>query len=295
MKIKSVLKIISSFFLIPAFFTVCATAPIPSESALAADKSTSVVEQVKKEPVKIITTVFYPVKEESYFGDGTKDEYRIFSYNDDGTLLLKEELFSSDDQLQESIVSEYSSSESSIRKFYDSDGNLKSYEKITMDYNGNILKNEKFDNRDNLQSISAYEYKNGLKINWKVYSASNSLLSSTDYIYTGKLLTRIESLSPGGDLEEFFVLKYDPNGLLMENNHFNSDGKIEDSKTYEYKDGFLFIEKQHRKNGSVSRKVMYQNDKNENPVEIVFMDAGDNVQERLVRIYKIREEISYEK
>ena len=295
MKFKSVLKIFANIFFIAVFFTACATTSNTVEPA--ADKVTAApaVEEVKKEPVKIVTTVFYPVKEESYFGDGTKDEYRIFSYNDDGTLLLKEKLYSSDDQPQESIVSEYLSSELAIRKFYGSDSNLKSYEKIIMDSNGSILKNEKFDNKDNLQSISAYEYKNGLKVNWRVYNASNSLLSTIDYIYTGKLLTRIESLSPGGDLEEYFVVKYDSNGLLVENTHFNTDGKIEDSKTFEYKDGFLFMEEEHRKNGSVSRKVMYQNDKNGNPVEIVFMDAGDNVQERLVRTYESREEISYEK
>jgi len=295
MKFKSVLKILANIFFIAVFFTACATTPKTTEPVVDKDTAAPAVEEVKKEPVKIVTTVFYPVKEESYFGDGTKDEYRIFSYNNDGTLLLKEELYSSDDQLQESIVSEYSGLESGIRKFYGSDGNLKSYENIILDSDGNILKNEKYDSKDNLQSISAYEYTNGIKVNWKVYNASNSLLSTTNYIYTGKLLTRIESLSPGGEMEEYFVLKYNSDDMLVENTHFNSDGKIEDSKTFEYKDGFLAMEQQHRKNGSVSRKVMYRNDKKGNHVEIVFMDAGDNVQERLVRTYESREEISYEK
>ncbi len=295
MKFKLVLKTLIPVFIISVFFTACATGPKPLESSVVEAATTPMVEQVKNEPVKIVTTVFYPVKEESYFGDGTKDEYRIFTYNDDGTLLLKEELFSSDDQLQESIVSEYSSSELYIRRFYGSDGKLKSYEKIAVDSEGNILKNEKYDNKDKLQSISAYEYKDGQKTSWKVYNSTNSLLSTTNYLYTGNLLTRIESLSPGGDLEEYFVLKYNSDGLLVENTHFNTDGKIEDSKTFKYKDGFLSMEEQHRKNGSVSRKVMYQNDENGNHVETVFMDAGDNVQERLVRVYESREEISYEK
>jgi len=295
MKLKLLLKFFTSVFFIAIFFTACATVPLTENVEVAADTTETVVKEVKKEPVKIVTTVFYTVKEESYFGDGTKDEYRIFSYNDDGTVLLKEELFSSDDQLQESIITEYSSSESGVRKFYSSDGNLKNYEKIKIDSEGNIVKNEKYDNKDNLQSISMYEYSNGLKTNWKVYGSSNNLLSTTNYIYSGKLLTRIESLSPGGEMEEYFVLKYNSDDLLLENTHFNSDGKIEDSKTFEYKDGFLVTEQQHRKNGSVSRKVMYKNDKNGNHVEIVYMDAGDNVQERLVRTYESREEISYEK
>ncbi len=295
MKFKSVLKILTSIFFISVFFTACATAPKASEPAVVKDTSGAVVEAVKKEPVKIVTTVYYPVKEESYFGDGAKDEYRVFTYNDDGTLLLKEDLYGSDDKLQESIVSNYFSPESGIKKFYGSDGNLKTYEKIILDSDGNILKNEKYDNKDNLQSISTYEYANGLKTNWKVYGSSNNLLSTTDYKYTGKLLTRIESLSPGGEMEEYFVLKYNSNGLLVENTHFNSVGDVEDSKTFEYKGGFLIMEQQHRKNGSVSRKIMYRNDKNGNHVEIVYMDAGDNVQERLVRTYESREEISYEK
>jgi len=253
-----------------------------------------VVEEVKKAPVKIVTTLFYTVLEESYFGDGVKDEYRVFTYDDSGVFLIKEELFSADDALQESVVYEYTGSESRLGHIYDASGILLSYGLNVYDADGNILKKEKFDSRDVLQSRSEYEYRDGIKSRWSVYNDSQSLLSTTNYMYTGNLLTRIESFSPGSDLEEYFELSYDSAGMLLENIHYNTDGKIEDSRSFEYKDGYLSMEKVHRKNGSVQRKILYINDQFGNPVETVFMDAGDNVQERIVRMYESREEISYE-
>jgi hypothetical protein len=128
-----------------------------------------------------------------------------------------------------------------------------------------------------------------------VYGASLNLLSTTNYIYTGNLLTRIDSLNPGGEVEEYFVLNYDNNGMLIKNIHYSANGEIEGSSSFEYKDGYLSMEKIHRKNGSVQRKILFINDQYGNPVETIFIDAGDNVQERLVRVYKSREVISYEK
>ena len=80
-----------------------------------------------------------------------------------------------------------------------------------------------------------------------------------------------------------------------ENIHYSANGEIVGSSSFEYKEGYLAMEKIHRKNGSVQRKILFINDQFGNPVETVFMDAGDNVQERLVRVYKSREVISYEK
>lgn len=262
---------------------------------VAVDKTETVTEEVKKEPVKIVTTVFYPVLEESYFGDGVKDEYYVLTYDDNGVFLLKEELFRADDLLQESVVYEYTGSESSFGRIYDAAGVLLSYGLDTMDADGNILTKEKFDSKDVLQSRSEYEYKNGMKSVWRVYGASLNLLSTTNYLYTGNILTRIDSLSPGGRIEEYFELNYDNSGMLLENIHYSAEGEVEGSSSFEYKDGYLVMEKIHRKNGSVQRKILFINDQFGNPVETVFMDAGDNVQERIVRIYKSREVISYEK
>ncbi len=278
--------------LVAVFFIGCASSPEVSEMVTV--KEDTVTEEVKKEPVKIVTIVYYPVKVESYFGDGVKDEYTVLSYDEGGSLLLKEELFNADNSLQQSIVSKYSDSESSVKTTYDAAGTLLSYEKILLDVDANIIKKKKFDNKDILQSISEYEYKDGMKSIWKVYNESGSLLSTTLYIYSDSGLARIESMSPGGDLEEYFEIIYN-NGLLSENNHYNSDGEIQDSRSFEYKNGFLVMELVNRKNGSVLRKIMYTNDQWGNPVETVFMDAGDNVQERLITAYESREEISYEK
>ncbi len=293
MKFTPLVLVITAVFLVG-----CASSPSISEMETVTEKSVTeetVSEKVKKEPVKIVTTVFYPVKDESYFGDGVKDEYRVFTYSDGGVHLLKEELFNSDDSLEQYVVSEYFGTESSKRTTFDAAGTLLSYETNIFDMQGNVLKKEKFDSKDVLQSISDYEYKNGMKSSWKVFNENGTLLSITQYSYSDSSLIKIDSLSPGGELEEYFDLVYDNNGMLLENNHFNFGGTIQDSRSFEYKDGFLVMELVKRENGSVLRKIMYKNDQFGNSVETVFMDAGDNVQERLITQYESREEISYEK
>ena len=288
MKMTSILLV-----LFAVFFIGCASGPAVSEIEIITEDS--VTEEVKNKPVKIVTTVYYPVKVESYFGDGVKDEYSIYSYDESGVLLFKEELFNAEDTLQQSIVSKYVGKESSVRSIYNAAGNLLTYEKSLFDMNGNVTKNEKFDNKDFLQTISEYKYEDNLKSIWKVFNESGSLLSTTLYVYSDSGLIRIDSMSPGGELEEYFELIYDSNGILLENNHYNSDGKIQDSRYFEYTNGFLSMELLNRQNGSVLRKIMYKNDQFGNPVETIFMDAGDNVQERLITVYDSREEISYEK
>ena len=266
----------------------CASTGEVTEPA-AVETTETVTEEVKKEPVKIVTTVFYTVLEESYFGDGVKDEYYVLTYDDSGVFLLKKELFGADDLLQESIVYEYTGSESRLGRIYDAAGVLLSYSINTMDAD------ENFDTRDGLLSRSEYEYKNGVKSVWRVYGASLNLLSTTNYLYTGNLLTRIDSLSPGDKLEEYFELNYDNSGILLKNIHYSANGEVEGSSSFEFKDGYLSIEKIYRENGSVQRKILFINDQYGNPVETVFMDSGDNVQERIIRVYKSREVISYEK
>ncbi len=279
------------------FFIGCASGPAVPEVDTVEEKSVSEesANKEKKEPVKIVTTVYYPVKVESYFGDGVRDEYSVYLYDEEGVFLLKEELLNADDILQQYIISEYNGTESYNKSTFDTTGALISYETNTLDMDGNILKREKFDNKDVLQSVSEYEYKDGMKSVWKVFNESGSPLGTTVYIYSDSKLIQIDSMNPGGGLEEYFELIYNNDGLLSENNHYNADNKIQDSRSFEYRDGFLVMELVKRKNGSVLRKIMYKNDQFGNPVETVFMDAGDNVQERLIIVYKSREEISYEK
>ena len=167
MKLTPLLLVLAAVFLIG-----CVSGPFVSDMETGKEKSVteeSVSEEVKKEPVKIVTTIFYPVKVESYFGDGVKDEYSVFTYSDGGIHLLKEELFNPDDSLVQYIEFEYSGTESSKRNTFDAAGNLLSFETIIMDMQGNIIKKEKFNNKDILQSISEYEYTNGKKTSWKVF------------------------------------------------------------------------------------------------------------------------------
>ncbi len=283
--------------LVVVFFIGCTSSPAVIELETTEQISTAAVDvaqEVKKEPVKIVTTVFFPIKKDIYFGDGTKDEYRIFTYDEKGIFLLREDLYSSDEKLSEYSEYEYKGSDFFIKRNYDSAGNLVSYTDDNTDSDGNIIRVENYNSKDQLQSRSDYEYKDGLKIKWRVYGSSLNLLSETFYRYTDGKLTRIESVNSGGDLEEYFLLNYNSKGLVEKNTHYSASDEVEGSISYEYEDGYLTVEKFHRKNGSVKRKIMYINDKNGNPVEIVYMDAGNNVSERVIIAYESREEISYE-
>ncbi len=279
-----------------SIFYSCATTgePAPMQVVEETEKAEAVTEEVSTEPVKIVTTVFFPVREDIYFGDGTRDEYRIYTYNNGGVSILREELFGSDDKLSEYSEYEYNGTDSFVKRNYDSAGRLLSYTINNTDSMGNITRVENYNGKDQLQSRSDYEYSDGLKTKWSVYGSSMNLLSETDYKYKDGKLIRIESISSGGDLEEYFSIDYNSDGLAEKNVHYSASGEIEDSRSFEYENGFLTLERFHRKNGSVKRKIMYVNDKNGNPVETVYMDAGSNVSERIVRTYESREEISYE-
>lgn len=272
------------------FLIGCATTTDIRESPV---KESEVVTSERKEPVEVVTTVFDPVKETSLYADGTVDEVTLYTYDERGERLLKKELFDSANVLQEWEEYEYSGSLVSVKRRFDKSNELQGYHRFQYDTDGLLISDEIFNAKDELQSKSEYIWKNGSKVKWNVYDGTGTLLSTTEYIYENGLNTRIQNLNPGGDVEEYFILKYNSDGLLEKTTHFNKDDKVLDARVYEYKGDFLVMEKVLRGNGSVKRKIVYSNDTDGNPVEIIFMDAGDNVQERIMKEYKSREVISY--
>lgn len=269
----------------------CATAPAVKEAASTVKEEPAVVE--KKEPVKVVTTVFYPVKETSFYADGTVDEVTVYTYDDKGEKLLKKEVFDSEGAIQEWEQFEYSSDMLAVKKMFDKSGDLQSYHKYGYDSSGNMISDTTFSPKDEVQSKSEFSWNSGKKVMWKVFDASGALLSNTEYVYENGLNTKILSKNPGGDMEEYFVIEYNSDGLPIKNTHYSRADKVLDARTFEYKNGVLVLEKILRANGSVKRKVVYSNDKDGNPVEIIYTDSADNVRERVVKEYKSREVISY--
>ncbi len=280
------------------FYAGCATAPKVQKAApkvtKAAPKVTKPAVTVeKKAPVKVETTVFYPVKEQSYYGDGGVDEITLYTYDKEGINLLKKELFDSDKALEETDQYEYADSMVSKIKRFDKNGVLQGYHKLQYNKNKKVTIDAVYNAKDELQTKSVYTWQDGKKSSWKVYDGSGTLLSTTEYVYKNGLNVRINNLNPGGEMVDYFVLDYNSAGRPVKNTHYSKSGAVLDTRTFEYKNGFLSAVTVLRGNGSVKRKVVYSNDKNGNPVEILYMDAGNNISERIVREYKSRKVISY--
>ena len=273
------------------FAAGCATAPEVKEPQVT-EKETPAPE-VKKEPVKVVTTVYYPVKETSLYADGSVDEVTVYTYDEKGEKLLKKELFDSDNVLEEWEEYEYPSPSSAVKKMFDKNGDLKNYHKYEYDKAGNLVSDTTFSAKDEVQSKSEYVWDGDRKIKWSVFDASGALLGTTEYIYEGSLNTKIINRNSAGEEEEYFVVEYNGDGLPVKKTEYSGDDKILGASTFEYKNGVLVLEKILRANGSVKRKVLYKNDENGNPVEIIYTDSADNVRERIVKEYKSREEVSY--
>ncbi len=272
-------------------FAGCASAPQTQKAVPKTQKPAVTVK--KKAPVKIETTVFYPVKEISYYGDGGVDEITLYTYDENGVNLLKKEVFDSDKVLEEMEKYEYSGSMVAVIKRFDKNKELQGYHKLQYNKDKKLTVDAVYNAKDELQSKSEYVWKDGVKVTWKVFDSTGALLNTTNYIYKNGLNVRINNLNSGGDMADYFVIDYNVSRLPVKNTHYNKAGTVLDSRSFSYKDGHLVGSTVLRGNGSVKRKIVYSNDKDGNPVEILYMDAGNNVSERIVREYKSRKVISY--
>lgn len=278
--------------LVAAFIIAgCATSPVVKDSGEV--KKVEPAAEVKKEPVKVVTTVYYPVKETSLYADGSLDEYTVYTYDEKGEKLLKKELFDSDNVLQEREEYEYTGDLPMVKKFFDKNSDLQNYHTYEYDGAGNMVSDSTYNPKDELQSQSKYSWDGNKKVKWSVFDASGALFGTTEYIYEGDLNTKIVNRNSAGEEEESFVIEYNGSGLPVKNTEFTADGTVLGSRTFEYKDGLLVLEKVLRSNGSVKRKIVYSNDEAGNPLEIIYTDSADNVQERIKKEYKSREVVSY--
>jgi NADPH-dependent curcumin reductase CurA len=105
--------------------------------------------------------------------------------------------------------------------------------------------------------------------------------------------TRIETYTPGGDLDVYFELTYNDEGNITKKAQYTADGSLEEYRSYTYEDGNLVEETVHRSNDSVMRKIMYAYDQYGNPTKIVFEGSGGTVQEIVTREYIERDIVKY--
>ncbi len=271
-------------------FAGCAS--VPNVEKPAQKVSSAAAPVTKKAPVKVEKTVFYPVKEISYYGDGSVAETTLYTYDDNGVKLLKKEVLDSDGVLEEMETYTYSGPVVTTIKRFDKNKKLQGYHVLSYNAEKECTVDALYNAKKELQSKSEYTWKGGKKVAWKVYDSSGALLSVAEYVYKNGLNVRINNVTPGGDLVDYFILDYNAAGLLVKNTHFSKMKKVLDARTFSYKNEFLVMVTVLRGNGSVKRKIAYSNDSHGNPIEITYMDAGNNVSERVVKEYKSRKEIS---
>jgi len=271
-----------------AFLVGCASVPVVEKKPV---KPLAIVE--KKVPVKVEKTVFYPVKETSYYADGEVDEVTLYTYDNKKIHLLKKEVFDNDAVLQGMESYEYSGNMAIRSNWYAKNKELQGYHKFYYNKANELITDEFYDAKDNLQSKSEYEWVNSNKTVWKVYDGSGTLLSTTQYEYRNRLNVRINNSDPGGKHQDYFILDHDKGGHVIKETHFSNADKVLDATVYKYKNGYLSEKNILRGNGSVKVKIVYSNDKDGNPTEIIYMDSGNNVNERIEKEYNSRVETSY--
>ena len=253
---------------------------------------------------KVVEEVQLISKELSYYPDGVLAEYRLYTYADEGTLKLSEELFNSDDELLERLVYKYEDENyrsahtyeglGELLKTYDGNGELLNYHVYGYDGRGFLTEDALYDRNDELQTRQEYEYDGkGRKTGWMVYNGENALLSRTSYMYENGRNTRIENYSPDKSLLDYFVLEYDSEDRLAESTWYSGDERIEQIRRFIYEKGALTEEIILRGNGSVKRKRLFTNDSYGNPVEVAVLDGGDTVLELLAYEYVNRTRVSY--
>ena len=255
-------------------------------------KTEKAAEKETKEPgvKKVVEEVQLIKKRLSYYSDGVLDDYREYIYAEEGTNLLEEGLYSSEDKLEEKKVYTYQDDLRAKMEIFNEKGDLRSVHEYTYDAKGNMVEDVLYDGEEKLQTRQQYEYNSqGQKTKWSVYGGSGALLSYSEYSYERGLNTRIENFSPGGDLLDYFVIEYNDEDLPVKNTWYSADDDVEEIREFDYAGGALSEEILRRGNGSVKRKILYTNNDKGNPVEAVHKDGGEKVLETVVYEYSTRE------
>src|SRR6056297_3604559 len=278
----------------------CASQPETSEKASEATTEAKTAEEEKTtettEPQleKVVEEVQLVSKRTTYYSDGVLASYRVYSYADEGTEKREEILYNSEDEAEERIVYTYEDGNLSESRHYNGSNELQRIHQFSYNDEGLLSEDLLLNAKEEQQTRQEYEYNSaGDKSKWLVYNSSDTLMSYSLYEYQDGLNTRIENYSAGNDLLDYFVIEYTSGGKPEKRVWYNSSDQREQSRLYEYEDGALVNETLLRANGSVKRKIVYVNNSFGNPVEVVYMDAGEDIQEQVTYDYITRNKVSY--
>lgn len=297
-KILFPLLLLAGFILI---FSGCV-----SEDVLPGAVEEVATEEADLQTRRVVEEVQLVSRELSYYPDGVLASYRVYTYADEGTQKLEEALYNSDDELLERLVYKYEDGNyrskqtyeglGELLQTYDGNGELQNYH--TFEYNdaGLLTEDVLYNQYDEPQTRQEYEYDlRGNRTKWSVFNGEGALLSSSEYLYKDSLNTRIENYSPDGSLLDYFELEYDSSSRLIRRTWYSGEDEVMQVQRYIYEDGVLAEERVLRGNGSLKRRVVYTSNRAGYPVEAVYLDGGDNIQEQTAYEYVTRTRVSYQK
>jgi len=269
----------------------CATAPAVDE---APDTVAAVREdpepQVAPDPEPSLRTVYLLSRETSFLGDGRLDSYRELSYEPTGTGLVEELHFDSSERLIQARQYELHDGLPVEERLYDEENQLRAIRRYQYDAHGNVTMEEQLDAAEEFQTRSTYGYDSeGRRTSWQVFSSFAGLMGSTAYSYDNNQLTRIDSLSPAGNLEEYFILEYEGEGSPTRRTQYDARDRRLAYVQYAYEGDTLASETVRRGTGAVQRSVSYEYDQAGNVVVENHFDGSGNLRERIEREFVTRE------
>lgn len=271
----------------------CATAPGADEApdtaaAVPEDSEPRVVPE--PEPESGFRTVHLLSRETTFLGDGRLDSYRELTYEPAGTGLLQVLDYDANERLVQARLYELDEGLPAEERLYDQENQLRAIRRYEYDWQGNLTMEEQLDAAEEFQTRSTYGYDaEGRRTSWQVFSSFAGLMGSTAYSYDDDKLTRIDSLSPSGDLEEYFVIEFDEQGYPSQRTHFDARDRRLSYVQYNYVDGTLERETVRRPTGAEQRSVSYEYDQAGNIVVENHYDAAGNLRERIEREFITRE------
>lgn len=295
---KSRLLLLCVLAVAALLWTGCATQPVETSAEISsaeqketAESAKKPVEEKEKEPeMKVVMEEIQLLsKRLSYFFDGVLDDYREYIYAEEGTALLEERLYNSENEVQEKKVYTYEGDLLVSMEIYDEKGEIRSIHTYSYNNEGLLKEDALYNGKEELQTRQEYEYgPGGEKTKWSVFGSSGALLSYSEYLYENGLNTRIENYNPAGELLDYFLIEYDDQDRPVKNTWFTGNNSVEESREFLYGSGALIEEIVRRGNGSVKRRIRYTNNDFGNPVEAVYTDAGGKVLETIACEYSTR-------
>jgi hypothetical protein len=257
--------------------------PVPVEQEIVEEKKGGIPSETEQK--FILEEIALVLNEYSYYPDGSVDTYSKFSYTQNSTRLVREEVYDANDRLIEYIEYEYSDDLLMDKKEYDGKGNLKLHRKFSYK-DGLVIANVLYSGSGMKKNESKYEYDSqGQRVKWSFYDETDTLLAYTSYLYDRGNNIRVEFYSPSGLLEKYSEVEYLEDSLKIKESFYTQNNKLEKYILYEYKDNILVLERYLTASDKQIRSVKYENDDKGSPVKMLHYDSKSNLKEIIERVY----------